>query len=241
MMEIRYEETYLRSGHLANESSPDHIYRLPDSPAVRDAWYQLYDVGVFPLTRSEVVRLGKDPNIAVKAPEFWGWPKDSYMGSIEATHQLHCLDTLRRNLLPNYHNYWGSRFGFKPNVVWEYHIMHCLDMLRQHLMCTADTSVYTYHFVKGQHVPFGDFGIRKKCVNFDSILDFNRKAKENWHKSMNGNYEIPRPADVVEVPPLPNIPQITDETEWKIEDGAKVPVGPIRGLEDRDYCLGDVK
>lgn len=71
-------------------------------------------------------------------------------------------------------------------------------------------------------------------------MDFNRKAKEMWIKGSDPIFKapIPRAEDMVEVPPLPEIPKITRQTRWVDWEGGRVPVGPIRGLEGRDYCLG---
>ena len=87
-MDIRYETRTLRSGHLANSTAPDAIYRMPQSPEVHKAWSNLTRPAIFPITREDVIRLGKDPEVAIKAPKEYGWPKDTYLGSLEFTHQV---------------------------------------------------------------------------------------------------------------------------------------------------------
>ncbi|GIZ43030.1 hypothetical protein CKM354_000627400 [Cercospora kikuchii] len=240
LMDIRYETTTLRSGHLANSSAPDAIYRMPQSSEVHKAWSDLTRPAVFPITREDVIRLGKDPAVAIKAPKEYGWPEDTYLGSLEFTHQLHCLDTLRRNLLPNYHYYWGSRFGFTPNIVWEWHITHCLDLLRQHLMCTADTTVFTYILPENQDGMFGDFSVEKKCVNSDKFIEFNNEMREKYKQSMDLKGKSWRDIlHVIEAPPLWGVSQITNRTRIIDYEGEEMAIETIAGLEGREYCLGD--
>lgn len=238
---IHYEIATIRTGHLATADAPDHIYRQPQSVEVHDAWVNLTDTAIFPITRNEVIRLGKDPDYAVKAPEEWGWPKDSYLASLEVFHHLHCLDVLRRNLLHHYHVYWGVRFGFSPNLVWTWHLTHCLDILRQHLMCNADTAMFIYSYVEGQTEPQGDFTVQKKCINFDQIHEWNYKKRQD---NLLHSHEPPwrsRVAPIKELPPAPGVPRITNETVYvDYGDGLSVPTGVISGLEGKEYCLGEI-
>ncbi|PPJ60161.1 hypothetical protein CBER1_11971 [Cercospora berteroae] len=243
-IDLRYNTRKIYLETLANKSDPDYIYRKSNDEEVAKAWERLSSPAVFPISRSDVIRSGKDPRYAVQAPEHFGWPPDSFIGSLQSIHNLHCLDTLRQNLVTNYHYYWGFRFGFSPNIVWEYHLYHCLDMLRQQLMCNADLSVFTYNWRASQSGIFADFTTSEKCVNFDDLLEFNDEWKERMKHKFTRWSSVPRPdPNPFELPPPPDAPLITEKTKWAwINDssGGWVPVEPIRGFEDREYCLGNI-
>ncbi|KAH8892958.1 hypothetical protein GQ53DRAFT_628249, partial [Thozetella sp. PMI_491] len=156
------------------------------SPAVDRAWDRISQAdGVYPMSAEDVARAGKDPEFAVDAPPSWGWPegKTKMMG-IEAFHQLHCLNAVRKGLITNYHYYWGSTYGFTPPAVFSRHLTHCVDMLRQHLMCHPDLEPFTFNWREGQYKPYADFDIQKKCVDFEQLMIFAETHKDPRHTEL---------------------------------------------------------
>lgn len=235
-MDIPLVTTFADSAPAPNSSNPAHIYRLPPGPDVDAAWDRLAAAdGIFPLSSSDVVRMGKDPAYTVKAPLSWGFPPDkSNMMGIEGFHQLHCLNALRKGLIINYHHYWGSHYGFTPPIVFARHLNHCLDMLRQHLMCHADLEGFTFDWREGQEKPYADFGIRKTCVDFDYLLEWNEKHRDPRHAELWRQLE--KPEGVLQKEAPPDLPKIPDDAEW-VADG-RMPLAAIAGFEGKEYCLG---
>ncbi|EHK96556.1 hypothetical protein M7I_7765 [Glarea lozoyensis 74030] len=78
--------SYFFQGDLFNEDNL--LLRQYPSPEVDDAWEALTDVGVVIINKEEVVKLGKDPKKAVKAPPEWAQP--------DGQHALHCLNAIRK-------------------------------------------------------------------------------------------------------------------------------------------------
>lgn len=112
-----------------NISNPDHVYRLPPSDKVDDAWDRITDIPMFPISREDVLKIQKNPDISVLAPEHWGFGDDEdgnqqYFMEIDVFHQLHCLNAVRKGLIHNYDHYWGQRYGFVPPVNFERHMNH---------------------------------------------------------------------------------------------------------------------
>ncbi|KAI1271515.1 hypothetical protein F5Y07DRAFT_341916 [Xylaria sp. FL0933] len=57
--------------------------------------------------------------------------------------QIHCLDTLGRELVTNYDYSFGTRWGFEAPIMFELHLRHCTKMLLQTSMCHADVKIVT--------------------------------------------------------------------------------------------------
>jgi hypothetical protein len=115
-----------------NASNPDHIYRLPPSPEVDAAWDRITDIGMYPISREDIVKIQKNPDISIIPPEFWGMGNDehgepNYFMEIDVFHQLHCLNALRKGLIHNYDYYWGYEYGFVPKANFERHMNHVCD------------------------------------------------------------------------------------------------------------------
>ncbi len=235
MMDLRRITTYADNSPAPNASDPRHIYRLPPSPEVDAAWDRIAAAdGIFPMSASDVVRVGKDPAFAVDAPASWNFPpgKSKMMG-IEGLHQLHCLNAVRKGIITNYDYYWGSKYGFAPPAVFTRHLNHCIDMLRQHLMCHPDLEPFTFNWRKGQFKPYADFNIQKKCVDFEYMLEWTERHKDPRHTEL--WMELKKPANALQKEAPPDLPQITNETVWS-EKG--VALATLAGLEGKQYCLG---
>ncbi|KAK2603899.1 hypothetical protein QQS21_003934 [Conoideocrella luteorostrata] len=156
-------------------SSPS-IYRQAPSHAVDLAWDRLGDLRLIPLTRDEVEAIGKDPQDAVKFPEKFGTGSDVYAGRLEVFHQIHCLDSLRRDAY--FEHYYGSTYPGGLNQTTDMHklhLSHCIEYLLQGILCQASTDVYTHIWTDAFEHPFPDFSVEHKCRDFDAIKAWHDK------------------------------------------------------------------
>lgn len=101
-------------------------------------------------------------------------------------------------------------------------------------MCNADLELYTYEWREGQPVKYPDFGVRKTCKDFDVLLEWLEEKQppdivDWWH-----NITMPENAMMLP-PPLVRLEAFLDNDTWF--NSAGVPLGPLPGLKDKDYCL----
>ena len=117
----------------------------------------------------------KDPAKAIKIDPKWGLGDDAYVASYGFVHQIHCLNTLRKEM--HYDAYWGDEPPSELHVV---HRDHCLHMLLQSIMCHADVDVITYEWAytddhesgERSYTPWPDFNMVKTCRNFDKVYEY---------------------------------------------------------------------
>ncbi|KAL4899982.1 hypothetical protein BDW74DRAFT_188709 [Aspergillus multicolor] len=153
------------------------IFRQPPSPEVDLAWDAITDTRPIPLTRADVLALGKDPSSSVKLPDaIFGLGDEIYAGRLDVLHQLHCLNALRRE---SYFEYYYSAQYASPaeahnDTLHAFHLNHCVYMLLQNIVCRASTDVYTHVWTDAVGHPWPDFGIEHRCVDFQAILEFQR-------------------------------------------------------------------
>ncbi len=150
---------------------PPVIYRREPDREVDIAWASLYDTRPVALNRDQVLAMGKDPATAVRIPASWGRGNDSYFGRVDAFHQLHCLDALRREA--RFDHYYANRYpgGFNTTSgLHQLHLSHCVWLLAQNIMCSANTDVYTHIWTDTLEHPFPDFNIDHQCKDWDAIL-----------------------------------------------------------------------
>jgi hypothetical protein len=152
------------------EPDPMPIYRQPPSDEVDAAWSRLANIRPIAITREDVLRLGKDPKQASKWPQSFGFGSDSYIGRIDVFHQIHCLDTLRREA--NFDYYYRHRYpcGTEPSDLHKTHVSHCIYLLVQNLMCSANVDIYTHFWADAQYNAFPDFSLNHKCRDFEAVL-----------------------------------------------------------------------
>ncbi|CCM06831.1 uncharacterized protein FIBRA_09134 [Fibroporia radiculosa] len=91
------------------------------------------------------------------------------MGSLEFTHQLHCLNALRKYTYREYYDGRDPLFDARADTI-RAHADHCIEMLRQTLMCHADTGLITYDWVAGYSTQYPDFSTRHVCRDFPRVL-----------------------------------------------------------------------
>ncbi|RAH63165.1 hypothetical protein BO85DRAFT_465095 [Aspergillus piperis CBS 112811] len=152
------------------------IARQEPGPENDAEWYKYNDTPLFWLTREEIEKLGQNPGTAARWDrEYWGHEEDLFVGKLDISHQIHCLDSLRKKAYadyPGYHpeHHHSKRKGSSNNMDW-IHLGHCLDMLCR------------------QEAPWPDFHLKRQCGNIDPMLEW-AKGREvgDWHIA-------PRPKD----------------------------------------------
>lgn len=149
------------------------IFRQEPNPEVDRAWSIISDTRPIPLSRADILAIGKDPAKTVKLSSEFGLGDDVYAGRIDVLHQLHCLNALRRESYFEY--YYGEKYpgGFNDtDTKHRYHLSHCIYMLLQNILCHANTDVYTHIWTDAIDHPWPDFNIPHKCTDFRAILDW---------------------------------------------------------------------
>lgn len=117
-----------------------------------------------------------------------------YMASDMYTHELHCLNFLRKATYPEYYNQ-SHGFTDLPHVV-RLHLGttisilsqfsglpfskitsaysntptdHCIELLRQFVVCQGDVGLYTFQWLEHYPTPYPKFSTWHQCRNTDSI------------------------------------------------------------------------
>ncbi|KAM0233128.1 hypothetical protein ACHAP5_010483 [Fusarium lateritium] len=167
---------------------------LEPDPAVDEAWEDLENIRVFPISEQEVRRLGKDPELLVKFPSEYGLGDNAYMGQIDMFHQIHCLNLLRHLAWAEYHRNGTAKKPFS-DLHWV-HVSHCTDILMQNLMCNGNLDIITFNWVETQTNPFPDFGVKHQCRDFDEIY----KWQDKHSVPLEWGRNLTRPADAKQIP-----------------------------------------
>lgn len=150
-------------------------YGGPDEPDKEHAWDEMEYIRMIPLTSAQVVKMGKDPaRVAKFEDRYWGMGNDSYVGSMDLFHQVHCLNLLRKAAFADHPGNAPGHAGRRREMgkIESMHIKHCTNMLMQHLLCTGDTGMLTYKWVEENDRPFPDFSVNRKCKDWRQIAEF---------------------------------------------------------------------
>ncbi|KIJ65794.1 hypothetical protein HYDPIDRAFT_38982 [Hydnomerulius pinastri MD-312] len=97
-----------------------------------------------------------------------------YMASLEVTHQLQCLDMLRKFTYREHYESFDTLFQGDEDALMK-RLEQCLEVLRQALMCYPDTNMVVYYWVQGYDNPYPDTNTLHRCKNFDRVLDWAAK------------------------------------------------------------------
>ncbi|KAI1346771.1 hypothetical protein F5Y01DRAFT_319443 [Xylaria sp. FL0043] len=171
-------------------------WRGEPNPELDEAWEKITHAGVFSVTAEEVERIGKMDNSTVMLPKESG---HGYMASLEATHQLHCVDMLRKFSFREY--YADKAVPFSDPHKLRTHMDHCIEMLRQVIMCNADMHIITYNWVGHVDYPWPNFSINRQCRSWDNMLDWIMERTEHTHEK-NGLIHRPPGAAIMDVNPV---------------------------------------
>ncbi|KAF7348852.1 hypothetical protein MVEN_01405300 [Mycena venus] len=147
------------------------IYERPPSAIVDAAWFDLWSVAQIKIPKSAAMKM---PNHT--------WPllndRESYMISLDVFHQLHCLDTLRKQLYPRY----------SETHVSDMHIRHCIGAIRQALMCAADVSPVVWQWSERLQIAEQRDDIVHVCRDYDRIRDWASERTFEYEENDFGIY-----------------------------------------------------
>lgn len=137
---------------------PEHatIPRQLPNPAADAVWEDYEKVRPIPLTRSQIVRIGKDPTTVAKLEDkLWGLGSDAYIADLDVFHQLHCLNTMRQYAYADYYKKKplnASDVHSLDNM----HVNHCVDILMTAIKCSGNGGFITSHWVPNMEYPQPD-------------------------------------------------------------------------------------
>lgn len=150
------------------------IARQQPNPAADAIWDEWELTRVYPVSRSEILKMGSDPSTVAKLENsVWGLGDDAYAAIFDVYHQVHCLNSLRHIAYGGYYNLSMARAHTIKQR--EIHINHCIDILLQHIQCSGNLDLIPLHWVETQQYPFPDMSINKQCVDFDGFTDWRKR------------------------------------------------------------------
>ncbi|KAF2035098.1 hypothetical protein EK21DRAFT_33411, partial [Setomelanomma holmii] len=131
------------------------------------AWDRLAptDTGVFFVKKQEAIRdeINPDKHAYFGAPESG---VEGYPVVIEAVHQIHCLNVLRKNLYFN-HDFYAAQAQAKCPEENTPQCDHCVDFLRRRLMCTTDLGIVPLLWLGTDGRVIGDMSQMHTCRDFE--------------------------------------------------------------------------
>lgn len=133
------------------------IARQLPNPAADAIWEEWELTRVFPLTRAQIIKMGKDPSYVAKLEDnIWGLGDDAYAGTFDVFHQLHCLNSLRQIAYGGYYNRSMVNANLTTPTIHEVHVNHCVDILMQALQCSGNVNIMTMDWVDTRKYPYLD-------------------------------------------------------------------------------------
>ncbi|KAJ7263055.1 hypothetical protein C8J57DRAFT_1334565 [Mycena rebaudengoi] len=146
-------------------------FQVPPSPALDQAWSDLYNFGISRITKDQAALL---PNKTHAIPGDEG----HYIAELDVFHNLHCLNKVRMALDPDYYPDW--KISTTNNLIPSQknateHVYHCVDWIRQSLMCAGDTSVIVWQWADFAKESIVKGNVAHTCRNFEKLQDW---AKE---------------------------------------------------------------
>ncbi|KAF2820824.1 hypothetical protein CC86DRAFT_303992 [Ophiobolus disseminans] len=162
---------------------PDPAWsRQMPGPEADEVWDEILIDRFIPVTREQIIKLGKDPKTAVQLRDSdWHLGDNAYMAGLDIFHQLHCVDLLRRTAYSAYYNETPPLRTERPRIA-EYHVNHCVDLIVQQLTCSANYHMFTMHWVKKERYPSPDFSVHRKCPNFQNLWDWRQRNTLDPHR-----------------------------------------------------------
>ncbi|KAK9775190.1 putative DUF3328 domain-containing protein [Seiridium cardinale] len=152
--------TYNSSGDLIAEYVPgQRRWAGEPSPYMDEAWDDLTEFWTVLLDGEEADNVRGQ---TLLQNGYW-------VTGLDVFHQLHCLDSLRRAVYPDYYPHEGS-----PRT-WQLHVDHCVDYLRQAIMCHGDTTPVHYKWFPGIRRWGPDFASTHYCPReMEDLLTWSR-------------------------------------------------------------------
>ncbi|PVH73924.1 hypothetical protein DL98DRAFT_389913, partial [Cadophora sp. DSE1049] len=87
-----------------------------------------------------------------------------YTAGLDMFHNLHCVNSLRKALRPDYYQTVSSHGGL--------HNEHCLDIIRQSIQCSGSTTLIPTKFMEGLHHNYIDSDQVHTCRSFTFLRDW---------------------------------------------------------------------
>lgn len=154
-------------------------------------WQEWEEARIIPVTKADILRLGKNPNTAFKLENsVWGLGDDAYAANLDIYHQLHCLNTIREIAYGNYYN--ASMGNAHSEEIYEVHLNHCVDILVQALQCSGNVNLVTLHWQETQPDPMPDFSINRQCVAFDRLTEWRKEHSVDRQIYLNKEVKMPK-------------------------------------------------
>ncbi|KAI9036331.1 oxidase ustYa family protein [Aspergillus affinis] len=172
--DVSFSTEWIDGNFLNND--PLSIFRQEPSLEVDIAWFKLADTRPIPLTREDVLAIGKDPEKSVKLGLEFGLGPDLYAGRIDVFHQLHCLDALRQEAYFEhyYHNTYPGGYN-QTTKKHRAHLSHCIHIILQNILCHANTDILTHIWTDAVDHPWPDFNIPHRCRDYRALMDWQHR------------------------------------------------------------------
>ncbi|KAJ4470468.1 hypothetical protein J3R30DRAFT_3808153 [Lentinula aciculospora] len=142
-------------------------YQGEPSPELDEKWEELYackcKYAISRVPREEAKKL-TDKTVPIPGDE------SNYIVGLEVFHQLHCLDSIRKSLRPDY---------YPP--MQDFHTSHCVDIIRQALMCTVDISPIVWEWREKEQVSDGRLDAIHTCRDWNKILEWGKAHQIQTH------------------------------------------------------------
>ncbi|KAK4166853.1 hypothetical protein QBC43DRAFT_349569 [Cladorrhinum sp. PSN259] len=154
---IRYESKRFVFLH------PEYKYVGPPRPELEKAWDDLAEYENIAVSPKELGQFDFPEGETLTTLPDSG---DAYV-TVAAYHAVHCVGRIQRQAL--YRDHYYQNMTDQENDLLRQHTEHCLDYLRQYVMCNADTTLITMHWLEKHRKPAArDLG-EHKCVVWDDI------------------------------------------------------------------------
>ncbi|KXG51447.1 uncharacterized protein PGRI_094590 [Penicillium griseofulvum] len=140
-----------------------NVYKGPPRSELDKAWQELLFHANIRVSGEELAKSGGN---SVPLGDGSG-----YYGILDVFHQLHCLKYVRHFIFQDYYN---DTMPWTPT-----HVDHCIDSIRQNLMCNADLSLMTFHWVDDDMAPKPLFRRTHECANWENIQEWASKRSFN--------------------------------------------------------------
>ncbi|KAJ4344035.1 hypothetical protein N0V95_006413 [Ascochyta clinopodiicola] len=162
------------NGSFYNHKGDVSVARQQPNPSADAIWDEWELTRVYPVSRSELIKMDVDPSTVAKLEDStWGLGDDAYAAIFDVYHHVHCLNSLRHIAYGEYYNKSQARAHTVKQR--EIHINHCIDILLQGIQCNPNLDLIPLHWVETQEYPFPDMSINKKCINFDGLTEWRKE------------------------------------------------------------------
>lgn len=123
-----YEDDKFSTQRFNGALRAQNEFRGPPSQEIDDAWDEILhpEGGLVRLSKEQVERVNASEYAAEYTEDLGG----GYIGSIEALHQLHCVNMLRQVTYLDYYLPKKKEWRDDPQTL-RFHLDHCIDMIRQ--------------------------------------------------------------------------------------------------------------